>query len=272
MVRLSRFLATEPHLSLVTFHRYALNACRVPRRSPSYPTIAALLADSASHGLASGVAPFAAIAHARGLQFRVDEINSVTCGGAPGVSDTFASALWALDTLFELARAGVDGVNVQTSPGGSYQIFTFQQLQGSWQAVVRPEYYGLLMFAEATPRGSRLLSLTGTISSVVKSWATLAPNGVTRVVLINKDTAHAHTARVRPSGAVRSAILERLEAPSVRATSGVTLAGQSFGLTTSTGQLSGTRRTPVVHAAGGVYSVRLPPASAAMLTLYPTNG
>ncbi len=31
-------------------------------------------------------------------------MNSVACGGKAGVSDTFASALWALDALVAVAR------------------------------------------------------------------------------------------------------------------------------------------------------------------------
>ncbi len=51
-------------------------------------------------------------------------MNSVTGGGAKGVSNTFASALWALDTLFELAQAGVSGVNVHTFPSAQYALYT----------------------------------------------------------------------------------------------------------------------------------------------------
>ena len=40
------------------------------------------------------------------------ELNSVNCGGRPGVSNTFATALWAPDALFALLRAGVDGINL----------------------------------------------------------------------------------------------------------------------------------------------------------------
>jgi hypothetical protein len=37
------------------------------------------------------------------------------------VSDTFATALWAPDALFELLRAGIDGVNVHVRPSRSTQ-------------------------------------------------------------------------------------------------------------------------------------------------------
>ena len=48
MSQLGRFLTTEQPLSLVTFHRYPLNACGISRKSRAYPTIADLLANSAS--------------------------------------------------------------------------------------------------------------------------------------------------------------------------------------------------------------------------------
>ena len=56
--------------------------------------------------------------------FRLTEINSASCEGAKGVSDTFASALWALDTMFDMASVGVDGVNVHMLPGSNYELFT----------------------------------------------------------------------------------------------------------------------------------------------------
>ena len=56
--------------------------------------------------------------------------------GKRGVSDTFASALWVLDTLFNLAAVGVDGVNVHTLPGAAYELFTFRYRRG--MAGLRP--------------------------------------------------------------------------------------------------------------------------------------
>jgi hypothetical protein len=43
------------------------------------------------------------------------EVNSCSCGGCPNVSDTFAAALWALDFLSELSKAGVQ-VNFHGGP------------------------------------------------------------------------------------------------------------------------------------------------------------
>jgi hypothetical protein len=267
--RLPRFLASEPAVGVVSFHRYPLNRCFTPRDSPTYPTIAHLLSRRASRGLVAGLDRYVALAHRRGIPFRVDEMNSVACGGKRGVSDTFAAALWALDTLFAMARAGVDGVNVHTFPGAVYQLFRLRSAGGQWRASVWPEYYGLMMFAQAAPPGSRLVAVQ--ISGRdVRAWAARGTAGRLRVVLINDDTARAHRVAVKPppgAGAHAGATVERLRAPSVTATSGVMLGGRSFGPATSTGVLAGEPRLVRVMPAAGTYAVALPPASAALITI-----
>ena len=63
-----------------------------------------------------------------------------------------------LDTLFNLASVGVDGVNVHSLPGAAYELFTFSRRTSTgWQAFVHPDYYGMLMFAQAFPAGAQLL-------------------------------------------------------------------------------------------------------------------
>jgi len=179
--------------------------------------------------------------------------------------------LWALDALFEMAWVGVDGVNIHTAPGYPDQLFTLNRVKSGWQAVVEPEYYGLLMFAQAAPAGSRLLQVSGA-KGAVRAWATRAPDGRIRVVLINDDTAHPQTLVVRVAGVSGTGTLERLEAPSVQATHGVTLGGRGFGPQTTTGLLHSPSHTVVRNALAGDYVVRMPAATAAMLTLPPTRG
>ncbi len=49
-----------------------------------------------------------------GLPYRLEEANSFYDGGARDVSDTYASALWALDYLWWWAQNGASGVNFHT--------------------------------------------------------------------------------------------------------------------------------------------------------------
>jgi hypothetical protein len=263
---LSQYIAANPGLGLVTVHRYPLRGCHVATTSPAYPTVPNLLSDYAQSGLAQGVAPYVAAAHAQGLQFRVDEMNSVACAGSHGVSDTFASALWILDTLFEMDNVGVDGVNVHTLPGARYELFSFTHTGASWQADVHPEYYGMLMFAQAAPPGSRLIPIGGLPDGSLKMWATLAPDGTVRVVLINEDPSNPQSVVFQAPGS--SATVEQLTAASVNATSGVALGGQTFGDETTTGVLTGQAQTSTIYSLLGLYSLTVPPGSATMLTLH----
>jgi len=266
MRHVGQFVTSEPRLSLVTLHRYPLQRCFFPAASPLYPTIHNLLASEASAGLASSVARYASLAHAHGLGLRVDELNSVSCGGAPGVSNTFASALWVLDAAFQMARVGVDGVNIHTFPGATYGLFDFRRLRGIWGALVHPEYYGLMMFAQAAPPRSELMRVSGRFPEGVRAWATRATDARIRVVLIN-DSSVARAVAVRIPAAGATATLERLTAPGIRATRGVMLGGQTFGARTTTGVLAGAPRRTSVAPARGEYPVILPAASAALLTL-----
>ena len=261
------FLAAHPTLGVVTFHRYPLNRCFTRPGSPLYPSVSNLLSRGAARGLAQGIGPYAAIAHSERVAFRVDEMNSVACGGKAGVSNTFASALWAMDALFAMARAGADGVNIHTFPGARYALFTFQHGPSGWTGTVHAEYYGLLMFARAAPPGSRLLWVRTAGSAAVRAWATRSADGRIRLVLIEADLTHRHMIAIRQPSHATAASVERLQAPSATATAGVTLAGQSIAERTRTGTLRGAVRSGTPTASGGRYELALPPASAAMVTI-----
>jgi hypothetical protein len=119
---------------------YPYSAC-VPRVSPDYPSIGKILSEAATAGMAASLRPAITLTHAAGLPFRLTELNSVTCGGVAGISNTFATALWAPDALFKLVRAGVDAVNVHV------RRFTVNAdfVPTATGIVPRPLLYGLIL-------------------------------------------------------------------------------------------------------------------------------
>jgi Glycosyl hydrolase family 79 C-terminal beta domain len=262
---LNGFISAVRRLRVITIHQYPFEACTGNTASLSYPTIPRMLSPLASIDVAKLVVPYVLVAHARGLPLRIGEMNNVACGNPPGIPNTFAMALWVIDTLYAYAQVGVDGVNVHTWPGAVYNLFTFRKSKRVWRGSVEPEYYGLLMFAQGAPAGSRLVA-SSSASPAVRVWATRAADGTVRVTLLNDDITSSQRLAIEVKGASGPASLERLVAPSPTATSGVTFGGQSFGQTT-TGLFPGSPIATPVIPAGGRYAVVLAPASAALLTL-----
>jgi hypothetical protein len=272
---LGRFLSAERRVAVATLHRYPLQQCFTNPSDPNYPTIAHLLLPASSRALADSVAAAVRVANAHRVPVRIDEMNTISCGNVPAVGKSFASALWALDALFAMARVGVAGVNIHTFPNVGTALFSFRRVDGHWRGTVASEYYGLEMFAQAAPPGSRLLriSLSPARWPSLRAWATRGRDRTIRVVVIN-DGSRTRTIAVdlpKTEGpAAGSATLERLEAPSASARSGVTLGGQSFGRVTTTGLLAGPRQAFVVARARDGYAFRVPAGSAALLTISPS--
>ncbi|MHB8694473.1 MAG: glycosyl hydrolase family 79 C-terminal domain-containing protein [Solirubrobacteraceae bacterium] len=262
---LGPFLAAHPQVKVATLHRYPLLHC------PGHPAVTAqqLLSTSSTDGLANGVAPYVAVARRHGAQLRIAEMNAISCGGQRGLSDTFATALWSLDALFALAKVGVSGVNIHTTPGSANAMFSTAQARTGWSARVHPLYYGLDMFAQAAPAGSRILKLAGTPSPALRVWATRGTDGSYRVLVTNTAPAGVQAVTFTVPGQTQPGALERLTAPGLSATGGVRIAGQSFGTQTTSGLPSGRASTITVPLARGRYAFTVPAASAALLTLTP---
>jgi hypothetical protein len=222
-----------------------------------------LLAPAASTGLAAQFTRAAEDAHARHRRLLIDELNTVSCEPDRRVSQSFASALWALDTLFAFARVGVDGVEIHTFPGAGYELFRLRQDAHGWSAAVSPEYYGLLMFQAAAPAGARLVPVSAVPG--LRVWATLGRDGRVRVLAINPDPSRDRAASLAIPGASATATVERLIAPSLQANAGVTLAGQSVGA--STGKLAGARQVEEVSPVAGRYVLTVPAGSAALMVI-----
>ena len=254
----------------LTSHAYGLNQCVKDPAARSYPSVSHLLTLFASReNMLHYDAPYISLAHADGGSFRVDELGSVTCHGRAGVSDTMASALWALDALFYLDSQNVDGVNLHSYPGSSNGLFDFTHVNGVWAATVHPLYYGAVMFAGAAPEGSRLLAVRGGALPKLRAWSTLGTDHKVRVLLINDSLQSTGQITVHsPIGwGSRTASLERLLAPSATATTGITLGGQSFAAG-SDGVLAAPRPL-TVSPQRGAYTVTVAPGTAALLTLSP---
>ena len=247
-------------MGAVSAHRYPYSACVSPTSS-SYPSVARVLSEKASAGVARSLQPAVAVARRAGLALRLTEVNSVTCGGLVGVSNTFATALWAPDALFELMRAGVSGVNVH---GRTDAINAAFKLTGDGLAA-RPLLYGLIAFRRMLGTGpATLVSVRESARSAqhIKVWA-VRDSGALHVIAIDKGPRPA-TVELRTPGDDESATVARLTAPSASATSHVTLGGQWLD---RAGRWRGTPSTQTISPVHGGYRVEVPRFSAALVTI-----
>ncbi len=189
----------------------------------------------------------------------------MTCGGVKGVSNTFATALWAPDALFELMRAGVEGVNLHarvTAINDPF-FFTARGLQ------THPLLYGLILFKRRLGAHAKLVAVKVRSRSLhLKVWAvregqaTGALNTL-NVLLINKGRGSAQVSLHLPASGPAS--VERLLAPSASSTSGVNRAGQRLD---DQPVWQGKERLETIHPSSRGYVVRVRGQSAALLMVH----
>jgi hypothetical protein len=246
--------------NFITIHRYPSSSCW-PKTSRWYPTINMMLAPGASSGLAHTVATTVSLAHSHHQALRLTEVNSISCGGNNGVANSFATALWAPDALFNLVNVGVDSINWHIQPDLPNSPFHWSSTKGL-QAL--PEMYGMSLFAQMMRPGAVLLNASTYSPSdpSVSIWAVRFAGGM-RVLVINKSNQPAWT--TLDVGRHRSAYVRALRARGPGATSGETYGGQRI---SATGHWQGNVRSPSVPYSGGAYHVYVGKYSAAMLTFW----
>lgn len=213
------FARTESSdMKLLTHHYYRTGAMRPDA------TIETLLAPHAAwentlHTLQEGCA-------AKGIAYRINEVNSFYGGGKAGVSDTFASALWCLDYMFLLASHGCEGVNLETDINHLAWVSHYSPIfrDASGRLTARPEYYGMLAFALAGK--GNLVKLTASQTEVnLRAYATKSVGGPIWLTVLNKDLSRQAIIEITlPEGCSRAGAY-RLTAPSAESRSQVTLAG-----------------------------------------------
>jgi hypothetical protein len=157
-----------------------------------------------------------------GVPYRISECNSFGNGGAAGVSDSYASSLWVIDFLFSAALGGSTGVNMHG--GGNSAGYTPIADHSGAVIDVRPEYYGLLLFALAGP-GTLLKTQLSAGTVDVTAYAVRAESGGLNLIFVNKDTIHNLTIAIETNQRIQRATMQTMTGPNLEATSGVTIQG-----------------------------------------------
>jgi hypothetical protein len=259
--------AVDQRPALLTGHHYPLGCHEVPA-----PTITRLLSPRIRQLEGSSLSRYMSTSLASETPFRLDETNSVSCGGVAGVSNTFASALWAVGYLTQAMRMGVAGINLQGNPANCRGYTpvcapTVEDL-ATGALVAQPEWYALLL-ARALVGDRPVSTLTSSPGRPnIQISAFLAPEGKLHFVIVDDDPPGARTLTVdlRVGNGFRRASILSLTAPSPAALSGVELGGRAV---PSSGSWSEPSRLPVAPDSHGVIGVEIAPSSAALVTVSP---
>jgi hypothetical protein len=250
---LVRFADEQRHdVAFLTQHYYAEG----PPTDPSM-TMERLLRPSPR--LEAELSAAAATRRRTGLPFRMAETNSCYQGGKAGVSDTFASALWAADLMYRLARAGALGVNFHGGGYGWYAPVAGTRGNGF---VARPIYYGMLLFAVAGAGSLVMTEMEGAADDSLAAYCMKAPDGTLKLVVLNKSLDVDVTLAVGVPG-VKGATVLRLIAPRPDDTTDVTFGGSAVG---NEGAWTPTV-AETLAARRGSMTLGMPRASGALVTL-----
>lgn len=203
-------------IMLLSTHYYALG----PASNPAM-NIARLLRPNPIWR--AGVPKILEAMHESHRPYRLTETNSCYGGGKPGVSNTFASSLWALDLMFQLVAIGGSGINFHGGGYGWYSPIAGTIANGF---VARPEYYALLVFSRLT--GGTLIQSdldAAEIGPLFAAYSARDAQNRLHAVVVNKDAEKDVRLNIRANAHAERASVERLIAPRLDDEQDTTLAG-----------------------------------------------
>ncbi|HEY1501615.1 MAG TPA: glycosyl hydrolase family 79 C-terminal domain-containing protein [Acidobacteriaceae bacterium] len=195
------------------------------------------------------------------LPFRLAETNSCYQGGKRDVSDTFASALWGADLMYQLASAGGAGINFH---GGGYGWYT--PIAGTVASgfTARPIFYGMLLFAEAGPGYLIDTQMENQQDApLVTAYGVSGDENLVKVMVFNKHDDRAVRVEIGGAGTEGARAL-RLLAPRLDDTQDVTLGGNPVG--PGGAWETAQEETLPAHDEGTI--LQLPPGSAALVSFH----
>jgi hypothetical protein len=230
--------ASGPRLVALTGHYYAEGPPNDPR-----VTTERLLAGNA--GIPAQMKSIEEAAQRKGLVFRMTEGNSCYRGGKPGMSNAFASALWAGDYMLQLASLGCVGVNLHGGSSGFLSAGlgdhtpglevakTPQTMRSGFYTPIATEpgrtieampiFYGMLLANQFA--GGKFLHADVNMRSVNATAYAVRIRQSMKIAVFNKDSHKSIEISIHTPGTVKSARAWRLEAPALDAIDGVTFAG-----------------------------------------------
>jgi hypothetical protein len=199
---------TRGEAMMLTSHYYGMGPASAPGM-----TAERLLAKATPKLDAEIAAVQAARAAAGGTPYRMDEGNSCFGGGKAGVSDAYASTLWAADYMLRAACAGFAGVNLH---GGGSGIYTPVESSAENAVKARPVYYGMQLAQRFV--GSRVVPCLLKTAANITAYQGIKQE-CTMLAVVNKGASAVEVSLPRP---LHGAKRWEISGPALDAKTGVT--------------------------------------------------
>jgi hypothetical protein len=278
--------------ALLTGHHYPLGCAQKPP-----PTIESLLSVPTRGRESVSLGTYMKVSRNLHVPLRIDEAGSVSCGGVAGISDTFASALWATGYITQVMASGAVGINLQGNPGNcaGYTPVCAPDPAALAKGALRaqPDWYAMLLArslvgcrplpttvaAEGAPvapapvegapagsEGATPLAPENGPNLVVASFS--GPGHGVQVVLVDDEPPGARplALRLNVGAGMGPGQILRLTGPAPSATGDILLGGHAVA---ADGSLRAPIRPERVTAHAGVVKINLAASSAALVTVSP---
>ena len=192
-LNLAQALFADGHMALASDHYYFLGSGRAGEKDPP-ATRTSFLSNSLHGNYEKAYAQTGAVLAARGMPYRIDELNSCYNGGARDSSDTYASTLWALDCTHWWAVHHILGMNYHTGEsvgrdGGfaaaNYAAFVHQVDGRGFD--IRPQAYAYLAFSQGAHGRSLGIKVQAPPTFNFNAYAYRDHDGSIYLTLINKS-------------------------------------------------------------------------------------
>ncbi|PPQ73631.1 hypothetical protein CVT26_010622 [Gymnopilus dilepis] len=278
--------AYSQQLAFLSVERYPTDNCAVafPNSGDPYhdpqTTFPTFLTHNSATSTVQEYLNSTAFALQNGKRLLMFETNTASCGGFPGISNSFGAALWGIDYGLQMAAVNFGGALFHI--GGqstAYNAFTppptNQSTILSW--TIGPIYYSALVVAEALgpTNTSQVMDLGANNGNQFTPAYGIWENGaLARVVLINFASDSSGQSDVVVNLAMSDAQVpsqvqvKYLLSPSVSDVANFTWAGQTFGDTfSSDGRPIGTENVTTVPCSSTGCTVRVPAPGAAVVFL-----
>ncbi|KAG9004449.1 hypothetical protein FRB90_010885, partial [Tulasnella sp. 427] len=278
----------QPQIKFIDAMHYPDNNCAQPKEDPQ-PKYKNYLSHNGVQNLVNPYFEPAAVALAAGKKFMMMETNTASCGGFPGISDSFASALWATDYAMQMAYGNFTygllhfgGQNVYYNPFTPPPTNMTKVRKWTTGAI----FYAQLIAAEALGKSgnARVIDLGIDNNADDRAGYAIYENGVaSRLVLVNyvqPTTPNANdfvaTFAVGggqtglPAKTPATIKVKYLRADSINSKDNITWAGQTFGAQfESDGRLYGDLDIVTIQCnpADGTCNVPVPGPSVALVFL-----